>query len=72
MTTQLQRPTAKIFAFPSGGRAPPSRYRDVPKTSGRTASARTADDEQPAKVEFGDCWYHEAAVDTEVDEACER
>ncbi len=67
MTTELHRPTAKIYTFPSGGRAPPSRYRETPKST-----AHTAQDERLARVEYGDCWYHDAAIVEEAEESWER
>jgi hypothetical protein len=67
MSTELHRPTAKIYTFPSGGRAPPPRFRETPKST-----SRTAQDERLARVEYGDCWYHDAAVVEEADEFWER
>jgi len=67
MTTELHRPTAKIYTFPSGGRAPPLRYRETPKST-----SRTAQDERLARVEYGNCWYHDAAVVEEAEETWER
>jgi hypothetical protein len=72
MTTQLHRPTAKIYTFPSGGRAPPSHYREVRKSTSHATTARTANDERVAKVEYGNCWYHDAAVAEEAEETWER
>jgi hypothetical protein len=72
MTTQLSRPTAKIYTFPSGGRAPPSHYREVRKSTSHATAARTAHDERVAKVEYGNCWYHDAAVVEEAEETWER
>ena len=70
MSTELHRPTAKIYTFPSGGRAPP-RYQTVSKSSTRTSSARTVHDEQIVRAEYGSGWYHEAAVE-EAEECWER
>ena len=67
MTTELHRPTAKIYTFPSGGRAPPRRYRE-----NQNSTARTAQDERLARVEYGNCWYHDAAVVEETEESWER
>jgi hypothetical protein len=72
MTTQLHRPTAKIYTFPSGGRAPPTHYREARKPTSHAAAARTAHDERVAKVEYGNCWYHDAAVVEEAEETWER
>ena len=68
MTTELHRPTAKIYAFPSGGRAPPRPYRESSKPSLRAAQH----DERLPRVEYGNCWYHDAAVIEEADESWER
>ena len=67
MTTELHRPTAKIYTFPSGGRAPPSRYREIAKPA-YAASAR-AQPERKVSVQHGTSWYHEAAVE---EETCDR
>jgi hypothetical protein len=72
MSTELHRPTAKIYTFPSGGRAPPPRYREVPKSSAHVASARTASSERAARVQHGSSWYHEEAIEEEAVETCER
>ncbi len=71
MTTQLHRPTAKIYTFPSGGRAPPTQYREVRKSTSQAATSRVAHDERVAKVEYDNCWYHDAAVQ-EAEESWER
>ena len=67
MSTGLHRQTATIYTFPSGGRAPPPRFRDSHKPT-----ARTAQNERLTRVEYGDCWYHDAAVAEEADESWER
>jgi hypothetical protein len=72
MTAELHRPTAKIYTFPSGGRAPPVRYREDQKSSSRPSTSRTAQDECLARVEYGSCWYHDAAVVEEAEESWER
>jgi hypothetical protein len=72
MTTQLHRPTAKIYTFPSGGRAPPSRYRENANPRAHAASARAAGVERAASVQHGTSWYHEAAVEEEMEETCGR
>ena len=72
MTTQLHRPTAKIYTFPSGGRAPPTQYREVRKSTSQGATSRAAHDERVAKVEYGNCWYHDAAVIEDAEEGWER
>lgn len=55
MTQHLQRPTAKIYAFPTSPRL----------TSGRRNGAYqpARHEAQFAAVEFGAGWYHEAALD---------
>jgi hypothetical protein len=65
MTTQLHRPTAKIYAFPAGGRAPPNRYREMPRAA-HPATARTPNTERKVRVQHGTSWYHEAAVEEET------
>jgi hypothetical protein len=61
MTSQLQRPTAKIYAFPSRPRtAANDRYAPVQQQAAATF----------ATVEFGAGWYHDAAIE-ENDEACD-
>ena len=67
MTAELHRPTAKIYTFPSGGRPPPPRYRETPNST-----TRTPQDERLARVEYGNCWYHDAAVVEEAEESWER
>jgi len=57
MTTQLHRPTAKIYAFPAGGRAGRSGRRPGAKTPAPQTSPLVTE------AEFGSCWYHEAAVE---------
>ena len=72
MTTELHRPTAKIYTFPSGGRAPPARYRETPKSTARAAATRTAQDDRLPRIEYGECWYHDAAVVEEAEESWQR
>jgi len=72
MPTQLHRPTAKIYTFPSGGRAPPSRYRENANARAHAPSARAASAERGARVQHGTSWYHEAAIDEEAEETCGR
>ena len=55
MTTSMQRDPAKIYQFPAGGRA--SRNR----ASARGLPQMTAP--KLAEVEYGNCWYHDAAVE---------
>ena len=66
MTTQLQRPTAKIYAFPAGGRAPPKGYRTRAMPSPHVASLRAAAEPAPHIV-YGSRWYHQEAVDEAED-----
>ena len=65
-------PHGEDLQFPSGGRAPPSQYREVRKSTSQATAARTAHDERLAKVEYGNCWYHDAAVVEEAEETWER
>ena len=66
MTTQLQRPTAKIYAFPAGGRAPPKGYRTKAMPSPHVTSLRAAAEPAPHIV-YGSSWYHQEAVDEAED-----
>lgn len=66
MTTPMERPTAKIYAFPAGGRAPPSAYRKTTKPSPTIASLRAAAEPAPHIV-YGSSWYHQEAVDEAED-----
>lgn len=66
MTTHLQRPTAKIYAFPAGGRAPPNRHRTTTMPNPRLASLRAAAEPAPHIV-YGSSWYHQEAVDEAED-----
>jgi hypothetical protein len=63
MATQLQRPTAKIYAFPTGGRAP-SRFREVPRTA-QSGIVRLPVRECALGVQQASSWYHEEAVEEE-------
>jgi hypothetical protein len=53
MTTDTHRPSAKIYDFPSGGR------------SNRSSALPEMPAPKLMEVEFGRCWYHDAAVDEE-------
>jgi len=55
MTSDTHRQSAKIYDFPAGGR--PKR------SSAQTLPEMTAP--KLMEVEFGRCWYHDAAVDEE-------
>lgn len=66
MATQTHRPTAKIYAFPAGGRAPPKGYRATTMPSPRTASLRAAAEPAPHIV-YGSSWYHQEAVEEAED-----
>jgi hypothetical protein len=55
MTTDTHRPSAEIYDFPSGGRSN--------RSSANTLPEMTAP--KLMEVEFGRCWYHDAAVDEE-------
>jgi hypothetical protein len=61
MTSIQRRPTAKIYAFPSGGRAPPNRTRERLTTAYLPQHADTA--ERGPKTVYGGSWYHQEAVD---------
>ncbi|WP_290999685.1 DUF2735 domain-containing protein [Hyphomicrobium sp.] len=66
MATQTHRPTAKIYAFPAGGRAPLKGYRTNTMPSPRTASLRAAAESAPHIV-YGSSWYHQEAVEEAED-----
>jgi len=70
MTSHSQRPTAKIYAFPAGGRPPPSRQREAGKTTNVPPRPAAAAERAP-KMSFGSAWYHQAAVD-EAEASCKR
>ena len=57
MTEKLNRQSAKIYEFPSGGRAELHGHRLVKK-----AAAIVPASNRIAKVEFGTGWYHDAAI----------
>ena len=52
MTTDTHRQSAKIYNFPASGRS-------------KSSSAKALPQMAAPKVEFGRCWYHDAAVDEE-------
>lgn len=57
MTTGLNHASAKIYQFPSGGRAALAgrRYGEI-KTAAELPSSRVSD------IAIGGAWYHEAAI----------
>jgi hypothetical protein len=57
MTTDFSRPSAKIYAFPVGGRRSVAAARDETRT---TADPRTWAFSGDA---IGEAWYHEAAIE---------
>jgi hypothetical protein len=57
MTTSLNHGSARIYQFPSGGRAAlTGRRYDETKTANDLASSRISE------VAVGGAWYHEAAI----------
>jgi hypothetical protein len=54
MTTDLHRPTAKIYPFPAGGRAGQAGRPVAPAASPQACAA-------------GSGWYHEAAIQEEAE-----
>jgi hypothetical protein len=57
MNTSLNHGSAKIYQFPTGGRAALGRRRDDDtRTANDLASSRLSE------VAVGDAWYHEAAI----------
>jgi hypothetical protein len=61
MNPHQPRPTAKIYAFPTGGRPPPGRQREA--LTSAYLPQRTEMIERAPKIVCGSNWYHEAAVD---------
>ncbi len=61
MNPHQQRPTAKIYAFPAGGRPPPSRQREILTTAYLPQRADVT--ERAPKIVRGSSWYHQVAVD---------
>ncbi len=57
MTEMSIRPSAKIYQFPKGGRASLHGHRIV-KQASAIVQSRLA-----RPVEYGSCWYHQAAID---------
>ncbi|WP_082072836.1 DUF2735 domain-containing protein [Hyphomicrobium sp. 99] len=57
MTEMHMRPSAKIYQFPRGGRASLHGQRLV-KQAAAIIPSRLA-----RPVEYGSCWYHEAAIE---------
>ena len=57
MTESLNRSSAKIYQFPKGGRASLHGQRLVKQAAAIVPSRRVK------PVEFGSCWYHEAAIE---------
>jgi hypothetical protein len=56
MNAKTERPTAKLYAFPVGGRA----YAGANPIE--TQSSVAAVPEDIVAGDFGGCWYHEAAI----------
>jgi hypothetical protein len=57
MTENLHRQSAKIYEFPRGGRASLHGHRLV-----KQAAAIVPVGRRVSRIEFGDAWYHEAAI----------
>lgn len=57
MTETHIRPSAKIYQFPKGGRAALHGQRLVKQAAAIVPSRRVK------AVDFGSCWYHEAAIE---------
>jgi hypothetical protein len=58
MTTALNHESAKIYQFPSGGRAALAgrRYGEIKSTADLAATSRVSD------IAIGGAWYHDAAI----------
>jgi hypothetical protein len=56
MNTSLNHGSARIYQFPTGGRAALGRRDDQTRTANDVASSRVSE------VAVGDAWYHEAAI----------
>jgi len=59
MKSQQQRPTAKIYAFPPGGRITRQRKRTAAPYFDQEVEAL----ERSPSIVSGSSWYHEAAID---------
>lgn len=57
MEITLTRPSAKILMFPVAARASASNLSGKAKFAAELASLRNV------SIDFGDAWYHEAAVE---------
>jgi hypothetical protein len=57
MTTDVQRESAKIYAFPSRARNTGSSVSEQPSSVVELTARRLP------RVEFGSGWYHEAALE---------
>lgn len=60
---QQQRPTAKIYQFPAGGRA----SADNPRHNVQPVQQQAAAHFQA--IDFGESWYHQAALEEEAEGA---
>jgi uncharacterized protein DUF2735 len=65
MNTSLNHGSARIYQFPTGGRAALGGRRYETKTANDLASSRVSD------VDVGGAWYHDAAIQ-EAKPECER
>jgi hypothetical protein len=61
MTETALRPTAKIYQFPRGGRASLHGQRLV------RSAASIVPPKRVGHVDFGACWYHEAAIQDDAE-----
>jgi Protein of unknown function (DUF2735) len=57
MTTDFSRPSAKIYAFPVGGRRLVAAARDESRTAADPRTRAISGDA------IGEAWYHEAAIE---------
>lgn len=57
MTSNLNRGSATIYQFPTGGRAGLSDHRSAAEQAAEQAARNLP------KIAFGSSWYHEAAVE---------
>jgi hypothetical protein len=57
MTTDFSRPSARIYAFPVGGR------RSVAVVRGESHTAADARTRAISGDAIGEAWYHEAAIE---------
>jgi hypothetical protein len=61
MTTDFSRPSARIYAFPVGGRRFVGAARDESRTA-TDPSTRAISGDTVGEAWHGEAWYHESAI----------